>query len=45
LPDWRELRGGVVLLAAGLALAGWSKLTAIVALGAVTLAWLWIERR
>src|SRR5215218_4409832 len=26
-------RGGVVLLAAGLALAGWSKLTAIVALG------------
>jgi len=37
--------GGVVLLAAGLALAGWSKLTAMVALGAVTLAWLWIEGR
>jgi hypothetical protein len=38
-------RGGLVLVAAGLALAGWSKLTAIVALGTVTLAWPWIEGR
>ena len=36
--------GGVILIAAGLALAGWSKLTGIVALGAVALAWLWLER-